>query len=252
MSVAGPVIHPLLAGTGGRDRATFLMGAKSEPITVPFLMFYVEAGDRRILVDTGVGAPEETLAHHHPMGQTPEQRPLAALARLGIRPEDIDIVINTHLHWDHCYNNHLFPRATIYAQRAELQYAIAPLPLHTWAYDTIEYEPARVVLPPFLRARLTLVEGDVEIAPGVSILLTPGHTAGSQSVVVQGRRTWVLAGDNVPTYENLPGRFKPHFTPNGIHVNLEDYYRSWNRLARVGGEILPSHDARVLDRERYE
>src|SRR3972149_878825 len=128
------------------------------------------------------------------MAPPPEQRPLAALARLGIRPEDIDIVINTHLHWDHCYNNHLFPRATIYAQRAELQYAIAPLPLHTWA----------------------------------------------------------LAGDNVPTYENLPGRFKPHFTPNGIHVNLEDYYRSWNRLARVGGEILPSHDARGLDRERYE
>jgi glyoxylase-like metal-dependent hydrolase (beta-lactamase superfamily II) len=241
-----------LAGTGGRDRATFMVGASSEPITVPFLMFYVEAGHRRILVDTGVGAPDDTLAHHHPMRQSPDQRPLVALARLGVRPEDIDVVVNTHLHWDHCYNNHLFPQATIYAQRAELQYAIAPLPLHRWAYDTLEYETGQVVLPPFLRARLTLVEGDFEVAPGVSVLFTPGHTLGSQSVVVQGRKTYVLAGDNVPLYENLPGRFTPHFTPNGIHVNLEDYYRSWNRLARLGGEILPSHDNRVLDRERYE
>lgn len=247
-----PVIYPLATGTGGRDRALFLMWAKSEPVTVSFLMFLVQVGDHNILVDTGVGEPAGTLAHHHPMEQAPEQRPAAVLARHGLRPEDIDIVVNTHLHWDHCYNNDLFPQATIYAQRAELQYAIAPLPLHRWAYDTIEYESGRVALPPFLRAPLTLIEGDLEIAPGVSLLFTPGHTTGSQSVVVQGRKTWVLAGDNVPTYDNLPGRFKPEFTPSGIHVDLETYYRSFQRVARLGAEILPSHDLRVLDRERYE
>lgn len=247
-----PVIHPLMVGTGGRDRATFVMGAKSEPITIPFLMFYVRAGDHHVLVDTGVGAAEETLAHHHPMSQTPEQWPVAALARLGVRPEDIDIIVNTHLHWDHCYNNHLFPNARIYVQRAELQYAIAPLPLHTGAYDTIEFQHGEPTLPPFLRARLTLIEDDLELAPGVSVLLTPGHTPGTQSVVVHAARTYVVAGDNVPTYDNLPGRHKPHFTPNGIHVDLEAYYRSFSRVASLGGEILPGHDARILDRERYE
>jgi glyoxylase-like metal-dependent hydrolase (beta-lactamase superfamily II) len=246
-------IHPILTGTGQRDRATFLVGSRSETITIPFLMFYVRTGDRHLLVDTGVGPAEATAAHHHPMAQTPEQSPVAALARLGVRPDEIDVVINTHLHWDHCYNNAVFPRATVYAQRREIQYAIAPLPLHVWAYDTIELDGDRPLLPPFLRSRLTLVDGEFEVAPGVSVIPTPGHTPGSQSVVVRAeRRTYVLAGDNVPLYENLPGRFRPHFTPNGIHVDLESYYGSLARLAALGGEILPSHDARVLDRERYE
>jgi len=247
-----PVIYPLMVGAAGRDRATFVMFSKSETLTIPFLMFYIHVGRRHILADTGVGPPETTLPHHHPMTQTPEQRPAAALARLGVRPEEIDTVINTHLHWDHCTNNDLFPNATIYVQRAELQYAIAPLPLHAWAYDSIEFENGEPLLPPFLRARLTLLEGDLEIAPGVSVLLTPGHTPGSQSVVVKGeKKAYVLAGDNVPLYDNLPGRDTPHFTPNGIHVDLEAYYRSFRRIEAVGGEILPSHDSRVLDRERY-
>lgn len=247
------VVYPVSVGRGGRDRATFLMFSKSEPVTVMFLMFYIRTGTRHILVDSGVGVPEATLAHHHPMSQGPAERPAAALARLGVKPEDIDTVINTHLHWDHCSNNDLFPNATIYAQRVELQYAIAPLPLHAWAYDAIEYESARVVLPPFLRGRLTLIEGDLEVAPGVTIIFTPGHTPGSQSVVVRGeKQTYLIAGDNVPLYDNLPGGYKPGFTPNGIHVDLEAYYRSFRRMEAVGGKILPSHDERVLDQERYE
>jgi glyoxylase-like metal-dependent hydrolase (beta-lactamase superfamily II) len=249
--MAHPVIYPLLTGTAGRDRATFLMGASAERITIPFVMFYIRAEGRHILVDTGVGAPEDTLPHHHPMNQTPEQKPEAALARVGVRPEDIDTVVNTHLHWDHCTNNHLFPNATIYVQRAEIQYVIAPLPAHAWAYDVIDLEDGRQMPPPFLRSRLTPIEGDLEIAPGVSLLLSPGHTPGSQSVVVQGRNTYVLSGDNVPLYDNLPGGHGPQFTPCSIYVDMEAYYRSFRRLLDAGGEILPSHDMRVLDRERY-
>lgn len=248
-----PVIYPVVVGNGGRDRATFLMFSKSDPVTVVFLMYYIRVGKRHILVDTGVQAPEATLTHHHPMTQAADQRPVAALGRLGVKPEQIDTVINTHLHWDHCSNNDLFPNATVYAQRVELQYAIAPLPLHSWAYDAIEYGDGKPVLPPFLRARLTLIEGDLEVVPGVTILFTPGHTPGSQSVVVRGeKKTYVIAGDNVPLYDNLPGRHRPGFTPNGIHVDLEAYYRSFRRMEAIGGEIIPSHDKGVLDRERYE
>ncbi|HEX7124224.1 MAG TPA: N-acyl homoserine lactonase family protein [Thermodesulfobacteriota bacterium] len=248
-----PVIHPLHVGDGERDRATFVMGAPPQPITIPFVMFYVEADGRRILVDTGVGSPEATARRHHPMSQGPEQTPLAALARLGVRPEDIDVVVNTHLHWDHCSNNHLFPRATIYAQRAELQYALAPLPLHVWAYDSDGLHEPSPLIPPFLRARLTLIEGDLEIAPGVTIWHTPGHTPGLQSVVVRGASgRYVIASDNVPLLDNLPGRHRPYFTPNGIHVDLSAYYRSFERIAAAGATILPSHDPSVLDRERYE
>lgn len=251
--MSAPVIYPLHVGDGERDKATFVMGARPQPITIPFIMFYIRAGERHILVDTGVGAPEATAAHHHPMSQTAEQAPVRALARLGIRPEDIDTVINSHLHWDHCYNNHLFPNATIYAQRAELQYALAPLPVHLWAYDSDQLTGPSPVLPQFLKARLTLIEGDFEVAPGVSIWLTPGHTPGLQSVIVQGARgRYVIASDNIPLLDNLPGRHKPYFTPNGIHVDLLAYYRSFERIAATGGEILPSHDFRVLDRERYE
>jgi N-acyl homoserine lactone hydrolase len=242
-------IVPLCVGTAQRKWSGLMMGADPEWIDITFTMFYVRADDRHILVDTGVPAAEETAEHHHPMARSVEQDPVAALDRIGVGAEEIDVVVNSHLHWDHCANNHRFPNATVYAQRSELQYAIAPLPLHRHAYDEVEVEHGQCrSLPAFLRAKLTLVEGDLDLGPDVRLMHTPGHTPGSQSVLVEGKETYLLPGDNVPLHANLDGG---RFTPNALHVDLESYYASVRRSTTVADVVLPGHDTRVLDHGEY-
>src|ERR1700742_5224006 len=96
-----------------------------------------------------------------------------ALARLDMSPADISLVINTHLHFDHCGQNAVFKHAAFHVQRAELERARHESPqLADW-FD-------------FAGARFELLDGDTEIVPGLSVMTTPGHTAGHQSVVVRG------------------------------------------------------------------
>lgn len=242
-------IVPLCVGTAQRKHSGLVMGAAPDEVDITFTMFYVRADDLHIVVDTGVPPQNETAAHHFPMARTDEQDPVATLAALGVGADDVNVVVNTHLHWDHCANNHLFTNATIYAQRSELQYAIAPLPLHRHAYDEVELDHGRcLALPAFLRSKLTLIEGDFTLGRSVRVLHTPGHTPGSQSLLVYGNDTYLLPGDNIPLQSNLTGA---QFTPNALHVDLESYYRSIQRSTAEADVILPGHDTRVFDRSEY-
>ena len=79
-----------------------------------------------ILVDTGIGDLPETHKKFHTIKRNPEQTLIAQLRKFGLKPENIDIVVNTHLHFDHCGNNMLFPKARFYVQVEEIRYAYAP------------------------------------------------------------------------------------------------------------------------------
>jgi glyoxylase-like metal-dependent hydrolase (beta-lactamase superfamily II) len=96
----------------------------------------------------------------------------------GVRPEEIDVLILTHLHGDHASSLHLFPRARVLVQRDELRYAVAPLAPHRWAYES--YPPLGLAAD-----RFEVLDGDAEIAEGVSVHLTPGHPPGLQGVAVR-------------------------------------------------------------------
>ena len=87
-------------------------------------------------------------------------------------PADIGLVINTHLHFDHCGQNAVFKHAPFYVQRAELARARRESPELSGWFD-------------FMGARFELLDGDTEILPGLSVIATPGHTAGHQCVVVR-------------------------------------------------------------------
>ena len=120
------------------------------------------------LVDTGVGGPAQLLSDWRVVNRTVAD----ALADLDMTPGDIGLVINTHLHFDHCGQNAVFPHAACYVQRAELQRAERESPeLYAW-FD-------------FMNARFELLDGDAEVLPGLSVIATPGHTAGHQSALVQ-------------------------------------------------------------------
>ncbi len=147
----------------------------------------------------------------------------------------------THLHWDHAGNCDLFPEARVLVQESELRYALVPgrffrkaflSPLSGWPH------------PPYLLPNLETVKGEVEIRPGIRTLPVPGHTPGSQAILVdtaQGR--YVIAGDAVFTYENLERDIPP-----GFHNDVDHSMESMEMLRQRADHILPSHDYAIFSK----
>src|SRR5215469_17462315 len=133
-----------------------------------------------VLVDTGVGGPEDLLNDWRVVNVSLAD----ALAELDMSPADITLVINTHLHFDHCGQNAVFKHAPFYVQRAELDRARIESPELTGWFD-------------FMNARFELLDGDAEVLPGMRVIATPGHTVGHQSVLVASAdgQADVLIGD---------------------------------------------------------
>jgi N-acyl homoserine lactone hydrolase len=143
-----------------------------------------------VLVDTGVGGPPEALADWRVVNRSAAD----ALAGLGMSPADVGLVINTHLHFDHCGQNAVFTHAPHYVQRAELERSRREEPdLYDWFG--------------FMNATFELLDGDAEILPGLSVITTPGHTVGHQCVVVQvgDAESDLLIGDAAYTPRQYTG-----------------------------------------------
>jgi N-acyl homoserine lactone hydrolase len=131
-----------------------------------FVIKHPRAG--AILVDTGVGWPTELVKEW----KVVNRHAADALAEHGLSPADVRIVINSHLHFDHCGQNAVFKHAPIYVQRTELARARRQEKTTSEWFD-------------FAGARFELLDGDAEIAEGVRVVATPGHTVGHQSVLVE-------------------------------------------------------------------
>ncbi len=161
-------------------------------------------GKQNVLVETGMGNKlSERMVKFY--GQ-PAQL-LANLAAGGIAPEDIDIVINSHLHFDHCGWNTVrkdgkiaptFPRAKYYAPEGEWQYARRPSERDAISYIPDNYDPL------VQSGQMTLLKGGEEIMPGISVKTFPGHTAHMQAVIVEsGGRTACYISDLIPTTAHI-------------------------------------------------
>ena len=148
----------------------------------------IRTGKQNVLVETGIGnkLAERMIKFYGQPAQL-----LTNLAAGGIAPEDIDVVINTHLHFDHCGWNTIrnkdgkivptFPRAKYYAPEGEWQYARKPSERDAISYIPDNYDPL------VQSGQMTLLKGGEEIVPGISIKTFPGHTASLQAVIVNGR-----------------------------------------------------------------
>ena len=142
-----------------------------------------------VLVDTGVGGPDEWLTDWRVVNRSIAD----ALAGLDMTPSDIGLVINTHLHFDHCGQNAVFSHAACAVQRTELDRAKREArELYDWFG--------------FMNARWELLDGDTEIVPGLSVITTPGHTVGHQCVVVSSADGQdLLIGDAAYTPRQFAG-----------------------------------------------
>jgi glyoxylase-like metal-dependent hydrolase (beta-lactamase superfamily II) len=164
----------------------------------------IRTGKKTVLVETGIGNKlSERMIKFY--GQPAKL--LANLAAGGVSPEDIDIVINTHLHFDHCGWNTVrtdgkivptFPRAKYYAPEGEWQYARCPSERDAISYIPDNYDPL------VQGGQMTLLKGGEEIVPGISVKTFPGHTAHMQAVIVEsGGRTACYISDLIPTTAHI-------------------------------------------------
>ncbi|MCS5498313.1 N-acyl homoserine lactonase family protein [Cnuibacter physcomitrellae] len=245
-------IHALSVGRVfdlGKPSFLYLRGW-AERIDVPNIMFVITGGESPIVVDTGGDPDRSRDVHRLRMERDPQEHPAEAARSVGVDPRDVRWVVNTHLHWDHSSNNHLFPNAQVVVQRVELEFARRPV---TWHQRNFEALPGMTPSWEDEATRFRVVDGETELAPGVTLVPLPGHTPGSQGVLVEtAGATYLLAGDCVYLYENWEGDETWRHIPAGIYTDLEEYQRSFDRIDALDCEVVPSHDWRVIDRGVFE
>ena len=174
-------------------------------VPAAFNCYLVDTGKQKILIETGGGDRHDELARQR-MNLAPEQDLLrGGLQAMGCAPEEIHLVINTHLHWDHCGGNTIangepaFPNARYLTQRSEWEHAREQHPRDAVSYRAINYEPL------LASGHMELIDGDAEVAPGVRVQVVRGHNASMMIVRVEsGGETFCMWADLIPTSINLP------------------------------------------------
>jgi len=236
--MANLVIHPLpLVKTNiVKGRITYMVNVP-EPLVVYTYIWYIEGTKERILVDAGApaerfisrGDPAETIAS-----------PTDALKRVGVSPNEIDIVICTHLHFDHIGFGHMYKNAKFIVQRLELEAASNPHPIQAAAY------PRKKILDSL---NFQVIDGDTQIVDGIQVLLTPGHTEGGQSVAVDTNRGKVIISGLCTIKDNFepPPRVRkimPVITP-GFHTDARQAFASLKRIKEEADIVIPLHESEV-------
>ncbi len=206
----------------------------------------IQAGGKQILVETGAG--DKLNAKQRDIYGLDGPFLEDELRGYGLRPEDIDIVLNTHLHFDHCGGNtrvekdkvvSTFPNARYIVQRGEFEHAMNPNERDRASYFPENYAPLEAA------GMFTLLDGDGEIAPGVEVIKLPGHTAHMQGVkLTGGGKTAFLFADLVPMTAHLP---LPWIMGYDLYpmTTLENKKRWIPEVVREGWLALFAHDPRV-------
>ena len=254
--MANYTIRPIKVGSISYYRGAFTSNQEKykEREEFPVLIFLIEGNGRKILVDTGSGDPalESMKVSYHGPGITrkPEEAPDEALRLLGIQPEEIDTVIMTHLHWDHCYNNHLFPQADFYVQKKELFDAVCPLPKFKTTYETFYTG----VVPPWARqaTKWKVIDGDYDLCEGIKLLLIPGHSLGLQGVLVDTEKgQYFLPSDAVPLYDCIARLAEGEYAMSGLCADIVGFYNTFDQMRDMqvnhGVKILASPDFITLE-----
>jgi glyoxylase-like metal-dependent hydrolase (beta-lactamase superfamily II) len=205
----------------------------------------VRTGGQYVLIETGAGDKLDAKRNDI-FGLGGEPRLPDRLSALGVRPEDITLVLNTHLHFDHCgWNTRIvagrlapaFPNARYAVQRGELEWA-----KHPTERDRGSYFPENF-LPIEEAGKWWLLEGDGEVAPGVRVVRVPGHNRDMQCVLLQGGgRTVFLPVDLAPTQNHLATPWVMAYDLYPVQT-MENKKKWLGEAARCGWLCIFCHDA---------
>jgi glyoxylase-like metal-dependent hydrolase (beta-lactamase superfamily II) len=217
-------------------------------IPLGFNCYLIRTGAHTILIETGAGDKVDAIARER-MKLPPEAEPLPeVIARQGFDPEAIDIVINSHLHFDHCGGNTIltnggtrpaFPRARYFAARGQWEYAHRRLSRDRISYIDANYDPL------VESGQMILVDGEREVAPGVWMRSAPGHTCDMRIITAESSgQTFCFFSDLVPTTAHLQPTWVMAFDLYPLE-SIESKAR-WLSAALEGGWTCGfSHDSEV-------
>jgi len=235
-------IHPIVVGTKVFDKSmmTYQYGMR-QTYTIPIYCWYLEGGDRKVLVDTGEMKPIQSEDREKNIGgkiYTFEE----GLARWGLRPEEIDVVIHTHLHNDHCENDYKCTKAVFYVHEKELARIHAPHPLD---YRYLE----DFILEVEENGQIKALAGDSEILPGIRVIHTPAHTEGGMTVLVDTEAGKAAITGFCVIQENFdpPAAVRGmemEVIPPGTHVNVYEAYDLLIQVKDMADILLPLHEPR--------
>jgi len=200
----------------------------------PMVAWYVNANGVNILIDTGINVEDHKKIANIPMEDI--QKFDDALASVGITADDVDLIIATHLHYDHIAYANRCKRAKVLVQEDELDFANSNHPVFYRFYDRSLFEGLN----------FELVRGEKEVLPGISVLPMKGHTPGCQAVIIETVRGKAVISGMCAIKDNFypPGKLSkvwPVIIPT-MHVNANQSYHDMLKLKSIADILIPNHD----------
>lgn len=245
-------IHPVTLARIQADKGimTYLT-YYGEKIWRPYIFWIIEGAGQNILVDTAIHA-NQYQGYHPGFGDLPFE-PVStfeqALSKFSLKPEDIDLVVQTHLHFDHCFNTSKCKNARVLVQEEELKFAKEPHPAFAVLYSQSLLEGLN----------FETIQGRKVISPGIEVIPVPGHSPGCQAVSVDteaGRA--VITGfccikENFFPAEDIQERVTPFagypvMIP-GIHFDAIRAYESIVKIKEMADIVIPMHEPDLMNVE---
>lgn len=209
------------------------------PHPIDYFVWVLKNGDQTILVDTGFDQAEADRRGHPFM-----RDPAKAIEAIGVKAEDLDTVIISHLHFDHAGGLDRYPNAKFHVQEKEMAYATGPCMCHQSLQFIFTVDHVVELVRHVYSGRVIFHDGDGEVAPGVTVHCIGGHSRGLQAVRVKTAAGWMcLASDASHFYENFLTR-----KSFPIVVDLEDLYKGYDTIEALASSqslIVPGHDPLV-------
>ncbi|MBF0320170.1 MAG: N-acyl homoserine lactonase family protein [Nitrospirae bacterium] len=234
-------IHPLVMGTKVFDKSfmTYQFGY-GQPYTIPIYSWYIEGRGYKILVDTGELSPARSEAREKAIGGRIYSSLEEGLARWDTAPEEIDIVIHTHLHNDHCENDDKCTNARIFVHEKELQTILNPHPLD---YRYME----DYILGVQENGQLATLDKDYEVVHGIRMFHTPIHTEGGMSVAINTKDGKAVITGFCCIMENFtpppPARgMGLEVIPPGTVINPYAAYDMMLKIRGMADILIPAHE----------
>mgnify|MGYP002621595623 CR=1 FL=1 len=244
-----PEKHPLfkkedLLPYGHKERKYAEDGSFEPGLMVPVPVWFIEGEDQNILIDTGLGDCEEIMALQGSYGidyvatKTKEQEIVTALAAKGLKPEDIDVVVLTHLHFDHIGNNELFKNARFIVQKDEVPLLLNPPHFATFYYREWKHKITAI------SDRLEMIEGNYRLTKNVELIKAGGHAAGQMVVMADTPKSGkvCLASDFFYNYSNIRNNW-----PMGPLWNVQQWIDSCKWIKSNADLIVPNHDYELFN-----
>ncbi|NBB76908.1 MAG: MBL fold metallo-hydrolase [Bacteroidetes bacterium] len=241
-------IHPIVMGTKVFDKGMMTYQHDyGTPFTIPIYCWYIQGGEKNIIVDTGEMHPVQSEEREQSIGgsiYTFED----GLARFGLKPEDIDIVIHTHLHNDHCENDYKCSNARFYIHKRELETIKNYHPLDFRYVEDFIFEIEE-------NQQIETVYESGEICPGIEVMHTPIHTPGGLSVVINtpaGKA--VITGFCVIKENFFPPvqvtAMEMEVIPPGTNINSYEAYDTMVKIKEMADILLPLHEPEFASLEK--